>query len=405
MRFRAREVEDEESKPEGQGERGEVEEAVGPGGLAEAAEDAEGRRKGGAEEEQEGEKPPFQVFPCPVQNEAEDQGDGGEGGEAEEAVEGKVTGRCAVVEVEADGDEGLEEIEARRDGGVEEAPGKRGREEGEFGTPLRMGLRIDGEGARGDGEGEEGEVGGEGARLRGRIVGCEGCAVLCVVEGGDGKREEGEAHGRGLAHARKRAAEGGGERPAVAGAQPAVEAEEREEGAEEFLAAGDPGDGLDALGVERPEGRGEEGEGGGRDGARPSRRVRRSRQEGEEEGVEEEGVERVERDVDEVVRAHAGAEQGDVGHIGDVGGGHPDGGVARVRERLLHVRRREAVLHEGAAEGVVVVVEAQELEAARLGVEEPDGGDQQENGEQVLSHAAYYSTLCYNTPFHDRHHH
>ena len=93
---------------------------------------------------------------------------------------------------------------------------------------------------------------------------------------------------------------------------------------------------------------------------------------GDKESEEENGVERVDGDVHEMMRACAGTEQRNLAHVREVGHRHPDAAVPHVRERLAHVRPREAVLHECAAVRVVGIVQTQELEVAGLAEERPD---------------------------------
>ena len=67
--------------------------------------------------------------------------------------------------------------------------------------------------------------------------------------------------------------------------------------------------------------------------------------------------------------------------------------MAQIGEGFGHVGDGEAVLDEGASERVVVIVQSQEFEIARLVIEKPDGEQQEQDGKEGLFHWSYYIKL------------
>ena len=94
----------------------------------------------------------------------------------------------------------------------------------------------------------------------------------------------------------------------------------------------------------------------------------------------------MDQNIDEVVRTHSRSEERDVGHVGDVGDGHPDGRMPRIGEGLDDIGERKAVLHERAAEGVVMVVQTQKFKTSSLRIEKQNCGDQEKNRQNVFLH-------------------
>jgi hypothetical protein len=346
---------------DGEADAGEVGEAVGDGGDAEtqAADNGEDRNEEPEPADEEGRA-----------TVAKPEGGDGDGAEAKEGNEGEPRDGHIVFGIddgEGVGPEELDDIGPEVGGDEGEAGG--GGDVVGGAAAAGVGVKIDdGENA---GEKNQAPFFGNEAAPGGPLAAVEGVAGAAqrpvVEQEQDGRQDDEDALGE---EAEKHE---GGEEPAAGGgwafdeAQVGQEREHEEESAQDVLAGGDPGDGLDVLGVD-----GEEGgdEGGGPEG------FCQAGENPEQEG----GVEGVQENVREVVAEGAGAEEFRIEHEGNPQEGQPP--------LLLDVGEGPAEIFEGKPRqnrGVFIdvmgVVEVDEIEAGG-GPEEGEGEGGEAQGDE-----------------------